>query len=91
VRQAQKLFSPMAAVALVVQGDMSQFSARTRLPAINLRILKSLLTVFYNSDVQNSARLFENLEARRAMSHLMVVTLAGVALVKIKGMAIFLL
>ena len=50
-----------------------------------------LLTVFYNSDVQNPARLFENLETQRATSHLMVVPLVGVALVKIKGMAIFLL
>jgi hypothetical protein len=32
--------------ASVVRGDMSQFSPRTRLPAINLRILKSCLQFF---------------------------------------------
>ena len=50
-----------------------------------------LLTVFYNSDVQNPARLFKNLEMPRATLHLMLVTLVGIALVKIKGMALFLL
>ena len=91
VRWAKILFAPMTAVAFVVRGDMSQFSPRTCLPAINLRTLKSLLTVFYNSGVQNPARLFENLEAPRAISQLMVAEFVAVALVKIKGMAIFLL
>src|ERR1043166_10204427 len=73
------------------RGDMSQFSPGTRLPIINLRTLKSLLTVFYNSDVQNPARLFENLEAQWAHGTGWLPTLVTVALVKIKGMAIFLL
>jgi hypothetical protein len=53
-----------------------------------------VLTVFYNSDVQNPARIFKNLEGDSrglATSHLMAVTLVGGALAKIKGMAIFLL
>jgi len=50
-----------------------------------------VLTVFYNSDVQNPARIFKNLEARLGDIALDAVTLVGVALAKIKGMAIFLL
>jgi hypothetical protein len=46
VRVGQNSFMPMTAVASVVRGDMSQFSPRTRLPAINLRILKSCLQFF---------------------------------------------
>jgi hypothetical protein len=91
VRRAKIYLRRLTAVDFVVRGDMSQFSPKTRLPVINLRTFKSLLTVFYNSDVQNPARLFENLETLRATSHLMVAKLVAVALVKIKGMAIFLL
>jgi len=37
----------MTAVAFLVRGDMSQFSPRTRLPAVNLRILKNRVYSFF--------------------------------------------
>jgi len=73
---------------------MSQFSPRETLSRHQSKDLLIVLTVFYNSDVQNPARIFKNLEGDGrglATSHWMAVTLAGVALAKIKEMAIFLL
>jgi hypothetical protein len=92
VRRQKILFAPMTAMAFVVQGTCPN-SRRERLSP-SVQGLSIVLTVFYNSDVQNPARLFKNLGTRDgrglATSRLIGVTLVGVALAKIKGMAIFL-
>jgi hypothetical protein len=49
------------------------------------------LTVFYNSDVQNPAGLFENPKCSARSLRDVARHLAAFILVKIKGMALFLL